>query len=45
MQPVDLEVTVPAGGLRVVTRVRDVDPRDCRGGALVVRAASTAGGR
>jgi hypothetical protein len=45
MQPVDVEVTVPAGGRRVATRVRGVDPREHRGGALVVRAEGPARGR
>jgi len=36
---VDVEVTVPRGGRRVVTRVANVDPREYTGRALEVRAA------
>ena len=43
LAPVDVEVTVPRGGRRQVTRVAGVDPRDHAGRALVVRAAGASG--
>jgi hypothetical protein len=42
---VDVEVTFFAGGGRRVTRVANVDPGKVKGGVLVVRASSGAGGK
>jgi hypothetical protein len=38
--PVDVEVTWPAAGRRVVTRMRNVRPADWRGSVLVVKTGS-----
>jgi len=44
LTPVDVEVTVPGGGRRQVTRVAGVDPREHAGRALVVRVGTSDGG-
>ncbi len=44
MGPVDVEITVPRGGRRLVTRVSGVDPHEHAGRALVVRVDASVPG-